>query len=117
MLVTKFGSPSTECGQLRENDTVGTGGSDHQVEIPIGVSILEKVISTVGPPACFHERFVGKTAYTLFLTGQIGGRFHGQMDKEIEIQFGYLSTEEKHEIIEAVGEKIEKFRKAEGGAE
>ena len=53
-----------------------------------------------------------------YLIGQIPGRFHDQMDKEIEIQLGYLSTEEKHEIMDAVGEKIQEFRQAEeeGGA-
>ncbi len=65
---------------------------------------------------CFQDTISITLVGNLFfyLTGQIPGMFHGQMDKEIEIQFGYLSTEEKREVMDTVGEQIQEFRQADG---
>ncbi len=58
---------------------------------------------------------IALTANTfLFMTDQISERFHEAMSEEIVIQCDYFSTEEKHEIMDAVGERIQEFRQADG---
>ncbi|MDA2934959.1 hypothetical protein MYX82_11550 [Acidobacteria bacterium AH-259-D05] len=52
----------------------------------------------------------------LYLAGYIPERFPDQMDQEIGIQCGYLSTERKHEVFEGIKQQIDAERKAEGGA-